>query len=68
MIFWFLQVIQEAAAFHDKGRVFYSNIENDNPLDCIISKVNIVKREPAVCSTLITSSFLLVFSMFCFRI
>lgn len=41
--------MKDAAAFHDKKRLFYSNLMNDNILDCIISKVNIVKIPPAVC-------------------
>ncbi|CAK9153274.1 unnamed protein product [Ilex paraguariensis] len=42
---WFFRaedtVIKEAAAFHDKKRLFYSTLMNDNLLDCIISKVHV---------------------------
>lgn len=31
------------ASFHDKKRLFYSTLENDNPLDCLISKVNVIE-------------------------
>ncbi|XP_015575099.1 DNA (cytosine-5)-methyltransferase CMT2 isoform X2 [Ricinus communis] len=44
---WFYRaedtVIKEEAGFHDKKRLFYSTIMNDNPIDCIISKVRIVQ-------------------------
>ncbi|KAL3497951.1 hypothetical protein ACH5RR_040683 [Cinchona calisaya] len=49
---WFFRaedtVMKEAAAFHDKKRLFYSTVMNDNLLDCIISKVYIVEIPPAV--------------------
>ncbi|CAN0872677.1 DNA (cytosine-5)-methyltransferase CMT2 [Linum grandiflorum] len=35
--------MKEEAASHDSKRVFYSSVMNDNPIDCIVSKVNIVK-------------------------
>nr|ALF12303.1 chromomethylase 2 [Nicotiana benthamiana] len=45
---WFFRaedtVLKGAAAFHDTKRIFYSTLENDNPLDCIVSKVNVVER------------------------
>ncbi|KAL2551141.1 DNA (cytosine-5)-methyltransferase CMT2 [Forsythia ovata] len=50
---WFFRaedtVMKDAAAFHDKRRLFYSTLTNDNVLDCIISKVNIVKIPPVLC-------------------
>nr|GFC53661.1 DNA (cytosine-5)-methyltransferase CMT2-like [Tanacetum cinerariifolium] len=32
-------VLKQAAALHDKKRLFYSTLMNDNLLDCIISKL-----------------------------
>lgn len=49
---WFYKasdtVMKDMASFHDKKRLFYSTLENDNPLDCLISKVNVIEitREP----------------------
>ncbi|WCJ29036.1 DNA (cytosine-5)-methyltransferase CMT2 [Euphorbia peplus] len=47
---WFYRVedtvIQEEGAFHDKKRLFYSTVMNDNPIDCIISKVSVVQISP----------------------
>ncbi|KAF3447847.1 hypothetical protein FNV43_RR08553 [Rhamnella rubrinervis] len=44
---WFYRVedtvIKEGGAFHDKRRLFYSTIMNDNLIDCIISKVNVTQ-------------------------
>lgn len=34
---------------HDKKRLFYSTLMNDNLLDCIVSKVEVVQRVPNVC-------------------
>ncbi|XP_022145325.1 DNA (cytosine-5)-methyltransferase CMT2 isoform X2 [Momordica charantia] len=49
---WFYRVedtvIQEEGAFHDRRRLFYSTVMNDNPLDCIVSKVNITRIKPRV--------------------
>ncbi|XP_038877156.1 DNA (cytosine-5)-methyltransferase CMT2-like [Benincasa hispida] len=49
---WFYRVedtvIQEEGAFHDPRRLFYSTVMNDNPLDCIVSKVNIKRVKPRV--------------------
>jgi DNA (cytosine-5)-methyltransferase 1 len=33
---------------HDPKRVFLSDEGNDNPLDCIVSKVKIVQIDPKV--------------------
>ncbi|KAL0329888.1 UNVERIFIED_CONTAM: DNA (cytosine-5)-methyltransferase CMT2 [Sesamum radiatum] len=50
---WFFRaedtVLKDAASVLDKRRLFYSTLMNDNPLDCIISKVNVVKVPPALC-------------------
>ncbi|KAL8104093.1 DNA (cytosine-5)-methyltransferase CMT2-like [Apium graveolens] len=49
---WFYKagdtVMKDMASFHDRKRLFYSTLENDNPLDCLISKVNVteITREP----------------------
>ncbi|KAK3037663.1 hypothetical protein RJ639_030440 [Escallonia herrerae] len=49
---WFYRaedtVMKNAAAFHDKKRLFFSTLMNDNPLDCIVSKVNVVEISPAL--------------------
>ncbi|KAK9272088.1 hypothetical protein L1049_002457 [Liquidambar formosana] len=47
---WFFRaedtVMKEEAASHDKKRLFYSNLMNDNLLDCIVSKVKVVQIAP----------------------
>ncbi|XP_057478976.1 DNA (cytosine-5)-methyltransferase CMT2-like isoform X3 [Actinidia eriantha] len=47
---WFFRsedtVMDKEAAFHDKRRLFYSNLMNDNLLDCIISKVSVIQIVP----------------------
>ncbi|GAV58623.1 DNA_methylase domain-containing protein/Chromo domain-containing protein/BAH domain-containing protein [Cephalotus follicularis] len=49
---WFYRaedtVMKEAAASHDKKRLFSSTIMNDNPVDCIISKVSVTQISPGV--------------------
>ncbi|KAG8634063.1 DNA (cytosine-5)-methyltransferase CMT2 isoform X2 [Manihot esculenta] len=49
---WFYRaedtVIKEEASFHDKKRLFYSTVMNDNPIDCIISKVSVVQISPMI--------------------
>ncbi|KAK6926146.1 Chromo domain [Dillenia turbinata] len=44
---WFYRaddtVMKDEAAFHDEKRLFLSNLMNDNPLDCIVSRVCIVQ-------------------------
>ncbi|XP_057997025.1 DNA (cytosine-5)-methyltransferase CMT2 isoform X3 [Hevea brasiliensis] len=49
---WFYRaedtVIKDEAAFHDKKRLFYSSVMNDNPIDCIISKVSVVQIPPMI--------------------
>ena len=47
--FSIFQVMKEEAASHDKKRIFCSTIMNDNSLDCIISKVNVLELTPRVC-------------------
>lgn len=51
---WFFRaedtVLKDAASFHNKRRIFYSTLMNDNMLDCIISKVKLVKVPPMQCS------------------
>lgn len=49
--------MKEAADFHDNKRLFYSTVMNDNPIDCIISKVTVVQISPRVRFSL-TSRFL----------
>ncbi|XP_044466931.1 DNA (cytosine-5)-methyltransferase CMT2-like isoform X2 [Mangifera indica] len=47
---WFYKaedtVMQDIAAFHNGKRLFYSTVMNDNPVDCIISKVNVTQKPP----------------------
>ncbi|XP_024995332.1 DNA (cytosine-5)-methyltransferase CMT2-like [Cynara cardunculus var. scolymus] len=49
---WFFRaedtVIQDEAASHHKKRLFYSTLRNDNALDCIVSKVKVLKIVPGV--------------------
>ncbi|XP_030535460.1 DNA (cytosine-5)-methyltransferase CMT2-like isoform X2 [Rhodamnia argentea] len=60
---WFYRaedtVIQNQSSFHDKKRLFYSAVENDNPVDCIVSKVNVARLNPkvGVKSTYLQSDF-----------
>ena len=44
--------MKQAAAFHDKKRLFFSTLMNDNLLDCILSKVEITEKAPKVCCNL----------------
>ncbi|KAL7592144.1 hypothetical protein Lser_V15G33523 [Lactuca serriola] len=39
---------KDEAASHDNKRLFYSTLKNDNPLDCIVSKVKVLKITPGV--------------------
>ncbi|THG09371.1 hypothetical protein TEA_013787 [Camellia sinensis var. sinensis] len=41
-------VMKEEAACHDKKRLFYSTLMNDNLLDCIISKVIVIQVAPTL--------------------
>lgn len=43
-----VQVIKSHGDLVDKKRVFLSDVKDENPLDCIVSKVNIVKLTPNV--------------------
>ncbi|KAM1024158.1 hypothetical protein ACFX2I_037349 [Malus domestica] len=49
---WFYKVedtvIKEVGTSHDKRRLFYSTVMNDNLIDCIISKVNVTHISPKV--------------------
>lgn len=60
---WFYRaedtVMQNQSSFHDKKRLFYSAVENDNPVDCILSKVKVARLNPkvGVKSTHIRSDF-----------
>ncbi|CAI9762552.1 unnamed protein product [Fraxinus pennsylvanica] len=49
---WFFRaedtVIKDEGKSHDKKRLFYSTLMNDNLLDCIVSKVEVVQRLPNV--------------------
>ncbi|XP_047326948.1 DNA (cytosine-5)-methyltransferase CMT2-like isoform X2 [Impatiens glandulifera] len=49
---WFFRaedtVMKQQASFHNKKRLFSSTVMNDNPLDCIISKVNVVQQPLAL--------------------
>ncbi|KAK8965815.1 DNA (cytosine-5)-methyltransferase CMT2 [Platanthera guangdongensis] len=40
--------MKDQAGWHDKKRLFYSNLRNDNPLDCIVSKVRVVQVAPSL--------------------
>ncbi|KAE8727433.1 DNA (cytosine-5)-methyltransferase CMT2 [Hibiscus syriacus] len=47
---WFYRaedtVMKQETAFHDERRLFYSTVMNDNPIDCIISKVSVTQISP----------------------
>ncbi|RLN28488.1 DNA (cytosine-5)-methyltransferase 3-like isoform X1 [Panicum miliaceum] len=49
---WFFRaedtVMEDQAQSHDPRRLFYSDLEDDNLLDCIVSKVTIVQVSPSV--------------------
>ncbi|PKA66391.1 DNA (cytosine-5)-methyltransferase CMT2 [Apostasia shenzhenica] len=49
---WFYRaedtVMKNQAGCHDKKRLFYSNLRNDNLLDCIVSKVRVMQVPPSV--------------------
>ncbi|KAJ4952365.1 hypothetical protein NE237_029197 [Protea cynaroides] len=49
---WFFRaedtVMKDQAEFHDKKRLFFSDLMNDNILDCIVSKVKIIQIAPNV--------------------
>ncbi|KAK7346247.1 hypothetical protein VNO80_20762 [Phaseolus coccineus] len=49
---WFYRiqdtVVQDEGGFHDKRRVFYSSIMNDNLIDCIVGKANVTQLTPRV--------------------
>ncbi|CAN7109204.1 unnamed protein product [Brassica rapa subsp. narinosa] len=39
-------VMQKQAADHERRRLFYSTVMNDNPIDCLISKVTVLQVSP----------------------
>lgn len=43
------KVMKQETSFHDERRIFYSTVMNDNPIDCIISKVSVKQILPKVC-------------------
>nr|XP_043630625.1 DNA (cytosine-5)-methyltransferase CMT2-like [Erigeron canadensis] len=49
---WFYRaedtVMKQAAARHDKKRLFFSTIKNDNLLECLLSKVKIIEKAPTL--------------------
>ncbi|KAL2333947.1 hypothetical protein Fmac_015160 [Flemingia macrophylla] len=49
---WFYRiqdtVVQDEGGFHDKRRLFYSSIMNDNLIDCIVGKANVTQITPRV--------------------
>ncbi|KAF6138750.1 hypothetical protein GIB67_040882 [Kingdonia uniflora] len=57
---WFFRasdtVMKEHADFHDSKRLFYSDLMNDNALDCIVSKVTIIGISPNLSSRLKSKS------------
>jgi hypothetical protein len=52
-----MQAIGTEDRDHDKKRVFYSDVKDDNPLECIVGNVNVV-RVPS----LVNTSWLLLLS------
>ncbi|KAK9095622.1 hypothetical protein Scep_027091 [Stephania cephalantha] len=65
--------MKEQADFHDKKRVFYSDLMNDNALDCIVSKLKIIqvktnidfKSSYASCDFYYDMKYCLDYSSFC---
>ncbi|KAM3229351.1 hypothetical protein ACQJBY_060300 [Aegilops geniculata] len=49
---WFFRaedtIMEDQAQSHDPRRLFYSDLKDDNALDCIVSKVSIVQVSPCV--------------------
>ncbi|KAK4261514.1 hypothetical protein QN277_004501 [Acacia crassicarpa] len=49
---WFYRiedtVVQDEGGFHDKTRLFYSSLMNDNLIDCIVAKVNVTYIKPRI--------------------
>lgn len=43
LILFVLQVIKDHYNLIDDKRVFFSKIRDDNPLDCLVKKLNIVR-------------------------
>jgi DNA (cytosine-5)-methyltransferase 1 len=42
------QIMENQAQSHDPRRLFYSDLKDDNSLDCIVSKISIVQVSPCV--------------------
>ncbi|XP_020705695.1 DNA (cytosine-5)-methyltransferase CMT2 [Dendrobium catenatum] len=49
---WFFRaddtVMKDQSESHDKKRLFYSNLKNDNLLNCLVSKVKVAQVAPSV--------------------
>uniref|UniRef100_A0ACD5X0P7 Uncharacterized protein n=1 Tax=Avena sativa TaxID=4498 RepID=A0ACD5X0P7_AVESA len=49
---WFFRaedtIMEDQAQSHDPRRLFYSDLKDDNALDCIVSKISIVQVSPCV--------------------
>lgn len=45
----FGQIIQKCYDLIDQKRVFFSEVRNDNPLDCLVKKLRITRLPPNVC-------------------
>jgi DNA (cytosine-5)-methyltransferase 1 len=43
-----VQVIKDHGNLVDKKRIFISDVKDENPLDCLVRKVNIVQISPDV--------------------
>ncbi|XP_019087809.1 PREDICTED: DNA (cytosine-5)-methyltransferase CMT2-like isoform X2 [Camelina sativa] len=47
---WFYRatdtVMKQQATNHDKRRLFYSTVMNDNPVDCLVSRVTVLQVSP----------------------
>jgi len=55
LVIWMcVQVIKDHGNLVDKKRIFISDLKDENPLDCLVRKVNIVQISPDV-STLCSS-------------
>ncbi|CAM0872582.1 unnamed protein product [Alopecurus aequalis] len=57
---WFFRaedtIMEDQAQSHDPRRLFYSDLKDDNALDCIVSKMSIVQVSPCVDKKSIPSS------------
>ena len=55
------QVIKDHADLIDIKRVFFSEIRDDNPLDCLVQKLNIARLPHDVCFLILVSMLECVF-------